>query len=312
MDRFGNTSSGSIPLALADARADGRLRDGALVLMTGMGAGLTWGSALMEWTAHRLRRTCSLEDKGSDEQGRVLLPGTGLARGRHGPRDRRGRARGDGGLPRRLRGDRHRSRAALLRGAARGARRDGGAAADARRDEPRDPRRRAEGGHRARRRRRPLGRRVRRARLGRRDRHAARRSASSASVGWRWPRRRRQRPGAMAAILGLEDELVETPLPQDLRRLARELQLPRPDRRLRRERGGRGVLRRGREPRRPTSDPAQGLGRVPQPARRPSGRPAEAGDRPDPLRRAGRAVHVDRDGEDRAGPASRRRCSSIS
>ena len=51
VDRYGNTSSGSIPLALADARADGRLRDGALVLMTGMGAGLTWGSALLEWTA---------------------------------------------------------------------------------------------------------------------------------------------------------------------------------------------------------------------------------------------------------------------
>jgi 3-oxoacyl-[acyl-carrier-protein] synthase-3 len=50
VDRYGNTSSGSIPLALADAVADGRLRDGALVLMTGMGAGLTWGSALLEWT----------------------------------------------------------------------------------------------------------------------------------------------------------------------------------------------------------------------------------------------------------------------
>jgi 3-oxoacyl-[acyl-carrier-protein] synthase-3 len=50
VDRFGNTSSGSIPLALADARADGRRRDGALVLMSGMGAGLTWGSALLEWT----------------------------------------------------------------------------------------------------------------------------------------------------------------------------------------------------------------------------------------------------------------------
>ena len=50
VERFGNTSSGSIPLALADARSDGRLHDGALVLMTGMGAGLTWGSALLEWT----------------------------------------------------------------------------------------------------------------------------------------------------------------------------------------------------------------------------------------------------------------------
>ncbi|HEY5100295.1 MAG TPA: beta-ketoacyl-ACP synthase III [Gaiellaceae bacterium] len=50
VDRFGNTSSGSIPLALADALADGRLWPGQLVLMTGMGAGLTWGSALMRWT----------------------------------------------------------------------------------------------------------------------------------------------------------------------------------------------------------------------------------------------------------------------
>jgi 3-oxoacyl-[acyl-carrier-protein] synthase-3 len=53
VDRYGNTSSGSIPLALADARAEGRLRAGELVLMTGMGAGLTWGSALMEWTERR-------------------------------------------------------------------------------------------------------------------------------------------------------------------------------------------------------------------------------------------------------------------
>jgi 3-oxoacyl-[acyl-carrier-protein] synthase-3 len=52
VDRYGNTSSGSIPLALADAEADGRLRDGAIVLMTGMGAGLTWGSALVKWTAN--------------------------------------------------------------------------------------------------------------------------------------------------------------------------------------------------------------------------------------------------------------------
>jgi 3-oxoacyl-[acyl-carrier-protein] synthase III len=51
VDRFGNTSSGSIPLALADAVADGRLHPGAVVLMTGMGAGLTWGSALATWTA---------------------------------------------------------------------------------------------------------------------------------------------------------------------------------------------------------------------------------------------------------------------
>jgi 3-oxoacyl-[acyl-carrier-protein] synthase-3 len=53
VERYGNTSSGSIPLALADAQAEGRLREGALVLMTGMGAGLTWGSGLIEWTNGR-------------------------------------------------------------------------------------------------------------------------------------------------------------------------------------------------------------------------------------------------------------------
>jgi 3-oxoacyl-[acyl-carrier-protein] synthase-3 len=52
VDRYGNTSSGSIPLALDDAKADGRLVAGEMVLMTGMGAGLTWGSALIEWTAN--------------------------------------------------------------------------------------------------------------------------------------------------------------------------------------------------------------------------------------------------------------------
>ena len=40
-------------IALADARAEGRLREGTLVLLTGMGAGLTWGSALVEWTNGR-------------------------------------------------------------------------------------------------------------------------------------------------------------------------------------------------------------------------------------------------------------------
>jgi 3-oxoacyl-[acyl-carrier-protein] synthase-3 len=50
VQKYGNTSSGSIPLALADAAADGRLKPGSKVLMTGMGAGLTWGSGLIEWT----------------------------------------------------------------------------------------------------------------------------------------------------------------------------------------------------------------------------------------------------------------------
>jgi len=54
VDRYGNTSSGSIPLALADAAKEGRLGPGKLVLMTGMGAGLTWGSALLRWTGENI------------------------------------------------------------------------------------------------------------------------------------------------------------------------------------------------------------------------------------------------------------------
>ena len=50
VDRYGNTSSASIPLALADAVAEGRVHRGDTVLMTGMGAGLTWGSTILRWT----------------------------------------------------------------------------------------------------------------------------------------------------------------------------------------------------------------------------------------------------------------------
>jgi 3-oxoacyl-[acyl-carrier-protein] synthase-3 len=51
IDRYGNTSSASIPICLAEARADGRLEAGTRVLMTAVGAGLTWGSAYMTWTS---------------------------------------------------------------------------------------------------------------------------------------------------------------------------------------------------------------------------------------------------------------------
>ena len=47
VDRHANTSAASIPLALAEAVGDGRIRAGQLVLMEGMGGGFTWGSALV-------------------------------------------------------------------------------------------------------------------------------------------------------------------------------------------------------------------------------------------------------------------------
>ena len=51
IDRFGNTSSASIPLALFEAVDDGRVRAGDLVLCSGFGAGMTWASALLRWGA---------------------------------------------------------------------------------------------------------------------------------------------------------------------------------------------------------------------------------------------------------------------
>jgi 3-oxoacyl-[acyl-carrier-protein] synthase-3 len=49
LDRYGNTSAASIPIALAEAAEAGRLHDGDVVLLSGFGAGMTWASALLEW-----------------------------------------------------------------------------------------------------------------------------------------------------------------------------------------------------------------------------------------------------------------------
>lgn len=49
LDKHGNTSAASIPLALAAAVADGRIKKGDLVLLVGMGGGFTWGANLVRW-----------------------------------------------------------------------------------------------------------------------------------------------------------------------------------------------------------------------------------------------------------------------
>jgi 3-oxoacyl-[acyl-carrier-protein] synthase-3 len=49
IDRYGNTSSASIPIALAEARAQGRLKRGDLVLLVSFGGGLVWGAALLRY-----------------------------------------------------------------------------------------------------------------------------------------------------------------------------------------------------------------------------------------------------------------------
>ncbi len=49
LDRYGNTSSASIPVSLHEAREQGRIKEGSLVLMVTFGAGLTWASTLVRW-----------------------------------------------------------------------------------------------------------------------------------------------------------------------------------------------------------------------------------------------------------------------
>jgi 3-oxoacyl-[acyl-carrier-protein] synthase-3 len=49
LDKHGNTSAASIPLALDTAVKDGRIKRGDLVLMEAMGGGFTWGAVLVRW-----------------------------------------------------------------------------------------------------------------------------------------------------------------------------------------------------------------------------------------------------------------------
>jgi 3-oxoacyl-[acyl-carrier-protein] synthase-3 len=49
IERYGNTSAASIPLAMSEAADDGRITDGDVLLLSGFGAGMTWGSAALRW-----------------------------------------------------------------------------------------------------------------------------------------------------------------------------------------------------------------------------------------------------------------------
>lgn len=54
--KYGNTSAASIPLALDEAIAEGRVKPGDLVVLVGFGAGLTWGAAAIEWSGEAVGR----------------------------------------------------------------------------------------------------------------------------------------------------------------------------------------------------------------------------------------------------------------
>jgi 3-oxoacyl-[acyl-carrier-protein] synthase-3 len=49
IETYGNTSAGSIPIALAEAEAAGRLQEGSKVLLGAIGSGLVWGGGVVEW-----------------------------------------------------------------------------------------------------------------------------------------------------------------------------------------------------------------------------------------------------------------------
>ena len=49
LERYGNTSAGSVPLALDEAVAEGRVQPGRLAVLSGFGAGLAWGTAVVRW-----------------------------------------------------------------------------------------------------------------------------------------------------------------------------------------------------------------------------------------------------------------------
>jgi 3-oxoacyl-[acyl-carrier-protein] synthase-3 len=49
IDRYGNTSAASIPIALDEANREGRLSPGDIVILVAFGGGLTWASAVIRW-----------------------------------------------------------------------------------------------------------------------------------------------------------------------------------------------------------------------------------------------------------------------
>jgi 3-oxoacyl-[acyl-carrier-protein] synthase III len=49
IENYGNTSAASIPIALDEAVRAGRIKRGDIILMSAMGAGITWGTAVLRW-----------------------------------------------------------------------------------------------------------------------------------------------------------------------------------------------------------------------------------------------------------------------
>jgi 3-oxoacyl-[acyl-carrier-protein] synthase-3 len=63
LDKYGNTSAASIPIALNEAVLKGRVKPGELMVMCGFGAGLAWGTAILRWTAVDHRLTPAMQEE---------------------------------------------------------------------------------------------------------------------------------------------------------------------------------------------------------------------------------------------------------
>ena len=72
VDKHGNTSAASIPLALSVAVADGRSKKGDRILLEAMGGGFTWGSALLRW--ERVGGVASLRQAGGFSSQLLMAP----------------------------------------------------------------------------------------------------------------------------------------------------------------------------------------------------------------------------------------------
>ena len=93
IDRYGNTSSATIPIALAEARETGKLKTGDKVLLGAFGAGFTWGAGVIEWRMNG-HEGCALVTGASRGIGAAIARGSGrgrLAGGRELPQRPRGR-----------------------------------------------------------------------------------------------------------------------------------------------------------------------------------------------------------------------------
>lgn len=65
LDRYGNTSSATIPIALAEATAEGRLTPGDKLLFVAFGGGLSWGAMVMEWSGVAVQPPAEIEQVGT-------------------------------------------------------------------------------------------------------------------------------------------------------------------------------------------------------------------------------------------------------